>query len=347
MRVGVTGGTGFVGSHATRALRTAGHDVRLLVRSEAKMARVFGPDAEGGATPIESFVLGDVTEPESVKRFLEGCDAVVHAAASVSIEGSRAAEVLATNARGAELVLRGAAEGGARSIVHLSSLTAILDPEAPTLDADSPIVSADSAYGRSKGEAEATARSLREAGAPVTILYPSAVVGPDDPGLAESMRGLAAIVQLGVFRTSGGWLAVDVRDLADATRRVVEAARPGGFIAAGHFFGWDALADVLGELAGRRIRRVPVNPRLLRAIGSLGDLVKRVVPFDYPLTRESMEMVTQMRDVASSPELAALGTRFRDPRETYRDALRALHAGGHLGDAQVPRIAAERGDRAR
>lgn len=336
MRVLVTGGTGFIGSHTARLLEGAGHDVRLLVRSEAKMRRVF--DATG--TRIESFVVGDVTDPASVKEALKGCDAVVHAAASVSIEGSRAAEVLATNARGTELVLGGAAEGGARSIVYLSSLTAILDPEAESITPDSPIVGAESAYGRSKGEAEATARRLRAEGAPVAILYPSGVVGPDDPGLAESMRGVVAMLQLGVFETSGGWLAVDVRDLALATRLLIEAERPGGFIASGAFFRWTELADFLEELTGRRVLRFPANPSLLRAVGRAGDLVKRVVPFDYPLTREAMEMVTLMRDVPNSPELETMGVRWTDPRKTYTDTLRSLHAAGHLDAKRIPKLVA-------
>jgi uncharacterized protein YbjT (DUF2867 family) len=36
MRIFVTGGTGFIGSHTLHALRAAGHDVRRLVRSEEK-----------------------------------------------------------------------------------------------------------------------------------------------------------------------------------------------------------------------------------------------------------------------------------------------------------------------
>ena len=47
MKILVTGGTGLAGSHSIRDLLDAGHDVRALVRSEAKLARVF-PDAPRG-----------------------------------------------------------------------------------------------------------------------------------------------------------------------------------------------------------------------------------------------------------------------------------------------------------
>ena len=339
MRILVTGGTGFIGSHAATALAAAGHELRLLVRSEEKMRRVFEP--RGVRT--DDFVAGDVTDPGAVKAALEGCDAVVHSAAAVSIEGSRANEVQNTNLRGTELVVGGAAEAGMRAIHYVSSLTAILDPSAETITADSPVIAAESAYGRSKAEAETFVRGLRAEGAPVSIFYPSAVLGPGDPGLAESMRGIVAMLQLCVFRTSGGWLAVDVRDLAASIRAVLDAGVHGGFITAGHFLGWDELADLVGELAGRRVRRAPVPPKLLRALGRAGDALKRIVPFDYPLTRESMEMVTLMPPVPNSPELEALGVRFRPTEETHRDALIALFEGGHLPARLVPKLAAPPG----
>jgi dihydroflavonol-4-reductase len=334
MRVLVTGGTGFVGSHAVTELARAGHELRLLVRSEEKMRRVFGPRS---VTP-QSFVVGDVTDPGSVKAALEGCDAVIHAAATVSIEGRRASEVQGTNLRGTELVIGGAVEAGVSAIHYLSSLTAILDPDATSIGPDSPIVASASAYGRSKADSEGFVRALRARGAPISIFYPSGVLGPDDPGLAESMRGLVALVKTCVFRTSGGWLAVDVRDVAHSIRAVLEAGATGGFITAGHFLGWDELADLVGDVTGHPVRRIPVPPRLLRALGRGGDFLKRIVPFDYPITRESMEMVTLMPSVSNSPELEALGVRFRDPAETHRDALRSLVAAGHVPERLAPAL---------
>ena len=77
MRVLVTGGTGFVGSHSVDAIRAAGHDVRLLVRDPAKAKRVFA----SRDLAADDLVVGDVTDAICVERALEGCDAVVHAAA--------------------------------------------------------------------------------------------------------------------------------------------------------------------------------------------------------------------------------------------------------------------------
>ncbi|MEZ4290865.1 MAG: NAD(P)-dependent oxidoreductase [Myxococcota bacterium] len=44
MRILVTGGTGFIGSHTIRALLSAGHDVKLLVRNEEKARRLWADE---------------------------------------------------------------------------------------------------------------------------------------------------------------------------------------------------------------------------------------------------------------------------------------------------------------
>ncbi len=86
MRVLVTGGTGFVGGWTAKAIVDAGHDVRFLVR---RPERLYSSTANLGID-VSDHVMGDITDADSVKRALSGCDAVVHAAAMVSTDPSRA-----------------------------------------------------------------------------------------------------------------------------------------------------------------------------------------------------------------------------------------------------------------
>ncbi len=143
MRVLVTGGTGFVGSHSVRALQSAGHTLRLLARSRAKALRVFA-----GAAPAD-VVIGDVTDASVVAKALDGVDAVVHCAGVVAIEARRAHEVRDTNLRSVELVVGGAAARGVGAIVYVSSLGALFAPGAP-LTEHSPIAAAKNPYAHSK-----------------------------------------------------------------------------------------------------------------------------------------------------------------------------------------------------
>src|SRR3954467_11010070 len=101
MRVLVTGGTGFVGSHTASALLDAGHRVRLLVRDASKVRTVF--DAER-ASRFE-IASGDMTDAKAVARALEGQDALVHAAALVALGRKHAARVRDGNRAGVENVI--------------------------------------------------------------------------------------------------------------------------------------------------------------------------------------------------------------------------------------------------
>jgi dihydroflavonol-4-reductase len=83
MRVLITGGSGFVGSHAVAALRAAGHDLRLLVRSQERARAVL--TRLGLAHDVE-LVQGDVTNESAVAGALSGCDAVLHAASVYSFD---------------------------------------------------------------------------------------------------------------------------------------------------------------------------------------------------------------------------------------------------------------------
>ena len=96
MTVLVTGGTGFVGSHVAARLRASGRAVRLLVRDPAKPARV---PVLRDVTGLD-VVAGDVTDRDSVERALDGCTAVVHSAAHVSLAERDAERVEAVNVGG-------------------------------------------------------------------------------------------------------------------------------------------------------------------------------------------------------------------------------------------------------
>ena len=93
MKILVTGGTGFVGSHTAAALVSAGHQLKLLVRSEEKMHKVM----QHHDIIIDDFVVGDITDTQACRKALEGCDGVVHSAAMVSTSRKDTERVFNTN----------------------------------------------------------------------------------------------------------------------------------------------------------------------------------------------------------------------------------------------------------
>jgi len=336
VRVLVTGATGFVGSHAAAALARAGHRLRLLVRDPRKAERVL---AAHGIAEAE-LALGDVTDAAAVGPALAGCDALLHAAAVVALEAHRADEAHRTNARGVEVVLGEAHRRALRSLVYVSSAAALFAPGAGPIGPDAPVASPRSPYARSKAAAERFARALAAEGAPLRIVYPVGVVGPDDPGLSEMNHTIQVLVRDFLALTSSGISLVDVRDLAQILLALVEGrAAPGRYVAGGHTLSWREVAALLEEATGRPVRKLPIPGALLRAAGRVGDAVKRVVPFDFPLTHEAMTFATRWPGADGAAAAAAAGVRYRDPAESIADALRWLAAAGHLRPEQVGRLA--------
>jgi dihydroflavonol-4-reductase len=336
MKVLVTGGTGFTGSHTVRALVAAGHEVRLLVRDAGKVRRAFEPH---GFVPAD-VVVGDMTDAVAVDEALAGCDGVVHTAALVDLRRAAARLVEDTNARGVELVVGGAVKRGLASIVHVSSLGVFFFPGGPPLSPELPIAPGTTAYARSKAQAEVYVRRLQDAGAPISICYPAGIIGPDDPGVTAANNGVLAMMRDVWLITSSGMQVADVRDVAALHVKLLEL--PAGahrYAATAEMLSWEELYQLCSRLTGRTMRRIRVPGALMRAAGSLGDVVKRFHDFDFPLTRDTMEFTTRWPGAETERTTRELGVVFRDVEQTYRDTLMWMYRAGHLTAAQVGKLA--------
>lgn len=337
MHVLLTGGTGFIGSHTVEALVARRHDVRLLVRDADRAGAAL---ARRGVAPGDvDVVVGDVLDGDAVRAAVDGCDTVVHAAAAIGV--TTGASVSEQNVDGARTVVDAALDAGCGRIVHVSTVAVFLPPSQPVITVDSPLASPASEYGRSKVEAERWMRERQDDGAPITVVYPGGVIGPDQPRLDSAMEGIAAGRRIAWPLAPGGIAIVDVRDVAAALLAAVEADRvPPRLLLGGSFVTWSELADLTDEACGTTVPRIPVPRPLLTGAGAALDVLRRFVPLGYPLTREAAEIMTSMVPTDDGPTLAALGVEPRPVRESLEDALRWLVAAGHLPASKAPRLAA-------
>ena len=329
MKVLITGGTGFVGAWTAKAAQDAGHDVRFLVRNVDRLHT----SAEQIGVNIADHVVGDIADGAATARALDGCDAVIHCAAMVSTDPSRADEMLHTNLEGARNILGGAAAAGIDPIVHVSSFTALFRPGLEVLHADLPVVGGSDGYGRSKAAVEAYARGLQDGGAPVSITYPGMVLGPPaGDQFGEAAEGVEASVKMrGVPGRGAAWIVIDVRDLAAMHVALLQPGRgPRRYMAGGQRVDVDRLASMIGTAAGRSLMVFPVPDVALRSAGRLLDVVGPFLPVETPINSAAMQYYTQMPSSDDSPSERDLGIVQRDPAETIADTVAGLERVGRL-----------------
>ena len=339
MKVFITGATGFVGAHTALALLRAGHQVRLLVRNAEAARKYF---AQHGFV-VDDFLVADIRDEEKIRPAMKGCDAVLHAAAIVALDPARAQETYDNNVQGMKAVIGSACDLGIRNIVYVSSLTAMFWPDLPKTDEETPLAPCKEPYSRSKRDSDEYVRGLQAKGYPIQITYPSAIIGPDDPKLSEANHGLIAFITKGFPMTTSGFQAIDVRDLAEAHRYLLEHPPQTDFeksryIIGGHYYPWAIFRGKLEAGLGRRVLAFRSPGAALRGMGATVDALQKIIKFKTQVSAEAMSFVTQWSPADSSKYLNHSGLKFRDGAETFADAFKWMAKAGHLPSRDNKRL---------
>jgi nucleoside-diphosphate-sugar epimerase len=188
----VTGASGFIGKRLIDYLSLHyGAKVRAMVRS-------YGPAVHLARLPVE-LVDGDLMDPASLQRAVNGCDLVFHCAAGISgsDENRRSATV-----DGTRHLLEAARQAQVSRFVHISTVAVHGPDPGPVIDEQLPLVHSDDVYADAKADAEGWVfRYGKETGLPVTVLRPTVVYGPRSGAWTV---GPIANMQRGTFTLIGG-----------------------------------------------------------------------------------------------------------------------------------------------
>ena len=272
----VTGGTGFVGGHVVRALREAGKGVRCLVRDRRRAEALEGLGCE--------IAEGDMTEPGSLRRAVQGIEGVVHL---VAIRQGKEEQFERIMSKGTQDLLDQAREAGVRRFVHMSALG--------TTDQTKDLVP----YYRAKWEME---QAVRGSGLPHVIFRPSFVFGPDG-GILPTFRRLAKLAPVTPIAGSGEqrlqpiWVddvaSYFVRALEDeaATNRTFELGGP-------EVVSWNELWGRLKQALGVHRPSIHVPMAFMRA----NAFVTERLPGDIPLTRDLLKMMEAGDNIVTSDD---------------------------------------------
>ena len=262
MLVAISGGAGFLGLHLSRRLIADGHAVRTL-----DVAPLDDAGLEGRVEELR----GDVRSTVDARRLVAGADVLVHAAAALPIQESRAA-IRSVNVDGAAVTFAAALEAGVRRVVLISSTAVYGVPERHPIHEGDPLVGVGH-YGESKIDAERLCDAFARRGLETVIVRPKTFLGPERLGVFEILfdwiREGRRIPILGDGSNRYQLLAVE--DLCDAVVRCLDAAIAGEALNVGaERFGTvreDLDALIAHADSGSRLRAVPARPAELALRG--------------------------------------------------------------------------------
>jgi len=276
VKVFLTGATGFIGGHVARQLRARGDDVVALVRSPAKAdgLRELGCD----------LVEGDLSSDEAIQRGISGADAVIHAGAvyKVGIPKSEHAAMYESNVHGTERVLNAAIDANVSRIVYVSTCAIFGDThrevvdESYRRDTDFP-----TEYERTKTLAHQIAEDRIAKGAPIVIVQPGGVYGPNDH---SELGNVIDQVRTGkmpakMFPNAGIMLA-HVEDIAAGIVLALDKGTVGeSYVLSSEKATLGELVDRVAAIAGRRPPRFTMPGAVLKISAPLGPLIGPLLGF--------------------------------------------------------------------
>lgn len=337
MKVLVTGGTGFVGSHTVAQLLEPKHDVRLLVRSPERVDKALAPLGIGA---VDS-VVGDVLDPQSVEKAAEGCDATIHCASVYSLDPRVAGIINRTNVAGTDIVLDVAQRLNHDPIVHVSSFVALIGQHGKTLTSDSNPTRPPGAYSRSKADSDRVARRYQAGGAPVVISYPGSVWGPHDPHLGESCQIARNVLKGRWIVGPRGMIPIsDVRDVARLHVAVLEKGRgPRRYMALAHNTSLQELLEGASAATGRRLLHQPLPGWSLRGPIRVLDWAQLLLPVRLPYNHQAVYVASLCHRCDDSRTRADFGIEPPPLADTLSDTIRWMAQAGHLSSRLAGRVA--------
>ncbi len=267
MKVFITGGSGFVGREVIQQLVTKNHSVRALVRKA---------DALEDFSDIET-IVGDTTQPETLRDQLSGCDAVIHLVGIIREFHGRGITFKKLHTESTDNILQAAEEQRIKRYLQMS--------------ANGTRENAVTDYHKSKWEAE---ELVRKSKLDWTIFRPSLIFGSEDQFvnmLAQLVKTLPIVPVMGdgqyqlqpvsVINIAQGFVAA--LDKPEAVGKTYQCCGPQAF---SYDQILDLIAQALGQVAGTRKIHQPLW--LMKPIVA----VLQSVPL-FPMTSDQLQMLLE------------------------------------------------------
>jgi nucleoside-diphosphate-sugar epimerase len=291
MKILVTGGTGFTGSHLVRRLLEEGHAVRVI---DVQRGLFFEELQRMGA----EIFIGSITDRELVRRAVAGCQVVHHMAAMFRKVNLPKKVYWEVNVEGTRALLDAALKFGIEKLVYCSTCGVHGNVRTKVADENSPVLPEDY-YQYTKYEGERVAAEFINKGLQVTTLRPTAIYGPGDP---ERFLRLFRMVASGRFLMFGNgnihYHPLYIDNLVDAfelAARADQGTCEAYLIGDEKSYTLNELVLAIGEVLGVNvaIRHYPFWPLWIAAVAC--EAAYKPLPMEPPLFRRRVDWFRQNR----------------------------------------------------
>jgi len=314
-KIGITGANGHVGATLARLLIAEGFLIRALIHEKSNALSTL---------PLE-IVQGDLFDIHSLDDFCRGLDAVVHSAGLIGIESKEAKKTLKINVEGTRNVVNACLKAKVKKMVQVSSIQAFKDRRGVLMDENA--TKADETgdpYSYSKSLGEIEVRNAMEQGLQVSIVNPTAIIGPNDFNPGAQSQAILKIVHRSVpalIKASFDW--VDVRDVAKGILGALLYGENGNnYILSGHWRSFKEIANAIALWSGNK----PISIYLPLGVAAFGaeflEIWAKLLGKTPLLSREAMQYVRNTpKEISHQKAEECFAFKARPFSETLADTL--------------------------
>lgn len=283
MKYFVTGATGFLGGALVRLLRQYSHEVIALVRDPSKTEelRMIGL----------SLVKGDITDKESMREAMRGCDGVFHMAAWYKIGTKDTAQARKINVGGTLNVFELASELGIPKVIYTSTIAVNSNTKGALPDENYHFSGAHiSEYDRTKAAAHEIALNFIQGGLPLVILMPGLIYGPNGTSMSDEALRLYLRKKLPLIPLRAAYCWSHVDDVAEIHYKAMNIAKPGTtYMVCGPKHTLVEAFQIAKSITGIRTP-LAVPPAMLRLTAFLASIVEGFLPLPDMYRSESLRV---------------------------------------------------------
>ena len=322
MKIFITGSTGFIGTYLIKRLAQLKHELCCLARetSDTQLLKEVGAN----------IFIGDVTDKASLLTGMEECDWVVHLASSFVFWVTNNQVFYDVNIKGTRNVMESALEKGISKVVYVSTVAVYGNAEWPVTEETPVGTERASKYVRTKYEGDLIAWNLYKGKKlPLVVIYPSAVIGENDPkATGQYLKNYAQGRMPVQVLTKLYFPFVHVKDVAEAIVKALEKENNIGekyiVSAENHTFG--EINQMISEISGTKLPllKLPSWMTVLTSylLTGIANLIRK--PPIWDMSVDQISLMKQGFKIDGSKTERELGIKYTPIRDGIKEAIESF-----------------------